>query len=328
MAGPGALHLIVALSSTLAAPAPPRPTPSESGGPASAIHALARAYESRSVEGMAGLFTADYRFHFSAKERTDLEAWFDGFTREHELQSASGLFNGVVRDGQIVMPGAESITATLDGLEESPDPEHPDSTAHYRIVAVHRFRLAIVLAGPGRWAGPSERDTIALNPSLHVFHLVRGDAAVRADGQPADAGRWYMRRWLEDVDGLTLGLAANRGECGEPAPRPGAPGRSEGAVAATAGAPGAPVHLAIHPLGNPACPTIELTCDLPGSEPALLEVFDVTGRRMNQRDVPVARPGTVKVEGGAGARIVPGVYWVRLSQGSRRPTTKMVVVAR
>lgn len=322
MIGLGALHLIVAHSLTLAAPTPPQPTSSassESAGPASAIHALERAYADKSLEGMAGLFTADYRFHFSAKGRDDLKAAVDGFTREHELKSAAALFDGVVREGRIVMPAARTITATLDSLDESPDPEHPDSTAHYRIVAVHRFRLKIELA---------DGNTLALNRSLHVFHLVRGDAAVRVEGQPADAGRWYMRRWIEDVDALALGLAASRGECGEPTPRPGATGRSEGAATASAGIPGAPVHLAIHPLGNPACPTMDLTCDLPGSEPALLEVFDVMGRSMNQRDLQVTKPGTVKVEAGGGARIVPGVYWVRLSQGSRRPTTKMVVVAR
>jgi len=234
-----AINLLVALAGSVAAT--DRGVPATSPGPDSpitAIQSLARAYSDRSMEDYAALLTADYRFHFSSKREIDVGVFVDGFTREHELKSASG-------------------------------------------------------------------------PALHVFHLVRGDAAVRAEGQPTDHGRWYVRRWLEDVEGLTLALAENRGRCGEPAPRPRAPARSEGSTRPA----GTPVDLAIHPLGNPACPTVDLTCDLPGSEPALL-------------DLPNPPPGTVRVEAGAGARIVPGVYWVRLSQGARRPTTKMIVVAR
>jgi hypothetical protein len=308
--------VLVALAGSVATPGRGAPTASpDPGGPSAAIQSLVRAYSDRSVEGYAALLTADYRFHFSSNRASDVGVFVNGFTREHELRSASALFHGVVREGRVVKPGAEAITATLDGLSEGPDPEHPDSMTHYRVVAVRNLELGIRLA-----AG----DTIGLSPALHVFHLVRGDVAVRAAGQPAEQGRWYVRRWLEDVEGLRLVLAENRGPCGEPAPRPGAQARSEGST----GPAGAPADLAIHPLGNPACATVELACDLPGSEPALVEVFDVMGRRMNRRDLANPAPGTVRVEAGAGARIVPGVYWVRLSQGARRPTTTMVVVAR
>ena len=307
-----AINMLVALAGTVAAPGGVPATAPES--PTAAIQSLARAYSDRSIEGYAALLTADYRFHFNSNREINVRVFVDGFTREHELKSASALFNGVARPGQAPMPATKDITATLDGLSGGPDPEHPDSTSHYRVVAARRFMLDIKQA---------TGDTIVTSPSLHVFHLVRGDAAVRVAGQPADTARWYIRRWLEDVEGLTLVLAENRGDCGEPAPRPGAPARSEGLTRPTA-----PVALAIHPLGNPACPTLDLTCDLPGSEPARLEVFDVMGRLMNRRDLSNPAPGTVRVEAGADARIVPGVYWVRLSQGARRPTTKMVVVAR
>src|SRR5262249_12641379 len=103
-----------------------------------------------------------------------------------------------------------------------------------------------------------------------------------------------------------------------PVPGPRSSGRS----------PAAPSVLAVRPLANPACSKLEVTCDLPGSEPARVEVYDVSGRVVNRRDVPVAAPGTVTVEAGRGAQLIPGVYWVRLRQAARRPSTQMVVVAR
>jgi hypothetical protein len=95
-----------------------------------------------------------------------------------------------------------------------------------------------------------------------------------------------------------------------------------------AGPPIAVSALAIRPLLNPACPRLEVTCDLPGAEPARVEVYDVAGRLVNRRDVPVAAAGRVTVEAGAGTSLRPGVYWVRLGQAARRPSTRMVVVAR
>lgn len=293
--------------------------PSGPDSPTAAIHSLARAYGDRSIQEFAALLSADYRFHSNTSGVAGMGVFVDGFTREHELTSASELFGVAPREGAAGRPAATRITATLDSLSEGPDPEHPDSTSHFRVVAARRFQLGISLASG---------DTIVTGPGLHVFHLVRGDAAIRVEGQPADSSRWYFRRWLEDVAGVTLALAEKQGGCGDAVPNPGVSARSEGGAPVSPASAGAPVNLAIHPLGNPACPTLKLTCDLPGTEPGLLEVFDVTGRMMNRRNLPSLAPGTVRVEAGVGARIMPGVYWVRLSQGARRPTTKMIVVAR
>jgi hypothetical protein len=42
----------------------------------------------------------------------------------------------------------------------------------------------------------------------------------------------------------------------------------------------------------------------------------------------VKAAGNVKVDAGAGAHLIPGVYWVRLGQAKRKPSTRMVVVGR
>jgi hypothetical protein len=49
---------------------------------------------------------------------------------------------------------------------------------------------------------------------------------------------------------------------------------------------------------------------------------------VHERQVRVAGAGVVTVDAGQGAKILPGVYWVRLSQARRHPSTQMVVVAR
>src|ERR1043166_8585915 len=161
------------------------------------------------------------------------------------------------------------------------------------------------------------------HPSLHVFHVVRGDAAVLAPGQAPDPGRWYIRRWLEDVTGLRAALREQKGDCGqrEPSTEP-------GAAAGIAGSASMPATLGIRALTSPACSALRVSCDLPGNEPARVEVYDVSGRLVNTRRVAVKAAGNVTVDAGAGAHLLPGVYWVRLGQAARRPSTRMVVVAR
>lgn len=287
--------------------------PPKADSPTAAIQCLARAYTDKSLERYAALLSADYRFHTT---QAKLIRFVDGMTRDFELQSASNLFRGMSPGGPD--HGIVTLRVTASGLSEGPDPEHPDSTAQYRTVTVRRFEMGMRLANG---------DTIVPGPAIQVFHVVRADAAVRVEGQTADSTRWYVRRWLEDVDGLTLALGAQKQDCGEPRPGPAAPAQEE-AVGASSPGPHRPAELAIHPLGNPACPLLSIQCDLPGSGPARLEVFDVTGRLMNHRDLDVAVPGTLSVEAGADAHLEPGVYWVRLSQARRTASTKMVVVTR
>jgi hypothetical protein len=221
------------------------------------------------------------------------------------------MLRGVIRGGDTLQAPADSVGMIVDGIAENVDPEHPDSTQHYRVLAVKRFELGLRMGGT----------RFVISSALQVFHVVRGDVAQLAPGQPADSLRWYIRRWLEDVTGVNAELAQREGGCGEePAP-------VRGPSSAAAGGPAAPTVLAVRPLANPACSKLEVRCDLPGLEPARVEVYDVSGRRVNQRQVPVAAAGTVTIEAGHGAKIYPGVYWVRVGQGMRPPATRMVVVA-
>jgi hypothetical protein len=203
-------------------------------------------------------------------------------------------------------PRLDSLSVLVGAVEVGVDPEHPDSTCQYRIAIAHDFRLRLVFTD-GR--------TIVLTPALHVFHVVRGDAAICMPGQPADTTYWYIRHWFEDLDAVTIALGKMDGEC--------TGGAEEAQPTAIA-----PALVGLRAIGVPLCPTLKVLCDLPGSESALLEVYDIQGRRVAQRTVTPQSPGSVLVEAGGGRRFTPGAYWVRLTQGRRPPVTRPVMVAR
>jgi hypothetical protein len=276
-------------------------------GPQSTLEAIARGYRDRSVDSVAAHYTADWRFH--AYGDTVIH-FVDGVDRKYELGVLHTIFEGVIRGADTLRAPADSVGITMDGFREGVDPEHPDSTQHYQVVEVGRFEMGLRF-GDARLVTRSKK---------HVFHFVRGDVAHLVAGQPADSARWYVRRWLEDVSGVLESLSKSQGDCGEPAAP--APGPRSGA------APPASVALAIRPLTNPACAKLEVSCDLPERGPARIDVYDVGGRRMNRRELTAAAPGRMTIEAGAGAKLPPGPYWVRISQGKYAPATRMVLVAR
>ncbi len=299
-----AAHMLCAPVHATPASVPPASQPLE--GPQATLASFARAYRDLSADRVVSHFTADYRFHILGDS---LLRFVSGFGREQEASTIQNMLRGLVRGADTLMAPVDSVGMQMDGFLEAPDPEHPDSTRHYRVVVVSRFEFGIRARG----------ERMLTMSSQHVFHLVRGDIALLVAGQPASADRWYIRRWLEDVAGVRERLERERGECGDP-PAPAAGPGAAPAMAISA--------LAIRPLLNPACARLEVSCDLPGAEPARVEVYDVAGRLVNRREVPVAGAGRVTVRAGEGATIRPGVYWVRLAQAARPPSTRMVVVAR
>lgn len=286
-------------------------------GPARAIEDLAQGYRDRSPDAIGMILTADYKFHGMTMDGMplDVSRFTTGSAREAEMGAVRGMLLGVQHAGQIMMPPASRVTLVVDGVSEQVDPEHADSTQHYRVLTVRRFEMTVYLP-----------DSLKLETTLpgqvHVFHVVRGDAAVRVDGQPADSERWYIRRWLENISGVRAALAERKGECGDE------PGSSSSEHGSAGRAPSPSGALAIHALMNPACSALKVSCDVPGNERAKVQVFDVSGRLMNERNIEVNRPGTITVDAGAGAQLMPGVYWVRLAQAKRAPQARMVVVAK
>jgi hypothetical protein len=276
--------------------------------PAGVLDRLSAAYEHLSPDELGALLAANYEFHSSdaaAKYAT-------GFDRTFEITSLRGMHDGVKHEGYAPMPAIERVHVIADGVTLAPDPEHLDSTDCYRAIVCRRFGMKLWREGGKTTTVPAE---------LHVLHVVRGDVARLVDGQSAEPTHWYLRRWLQNVDDATAALAAASGDCID------APS-ANATTTMYRDAPDVPRALMVHTVGNPTCAAMAIQCDLPGHEPARVDVFDVTGRLVNHREIAVATPGTMRIEAGAGARVAPGVYWVRLSQAARRPDTRMVVVAR
>lgn len=282
-------------------------------GPEGAIKALVAAYRDLSETGVGATLTADYRFHSEAPRVARIShdvAFLDGWSREDEMKVAHGMFHGVSAPGRTTMPAADRVELRVDELHQGIDPEHPDSTDQYRLIYAPHATMRLWRDG---------RIRVRTTPSLIVYHVVRGDAAVLSAEQPADSSRWYIRRCLDRVDDLIAWLSNIQGDCGE----------SLSAVPKSVGILGGPEpRITIHALRNPACPTLDIRCDLPESGPTHLDVFDVMGRRVAHQDFEVGAAGSQTVQAGAGAHLSPGAYWVRVAQTRSRPSTAMVIVAR
>jgi hypothetical protein len=65
---------------------------------------------------------------------------------------------------------------------------------------------------------------------------------------------------------------------------------------------------------------------LPTGAAARLELLDVSGRRVLARDVGSLGVGRHTVNLVAGRSVAPGLYWVRLTQGANRQTTRVAVI--
>ena len=161
------------------------------GTPASTLARLDQLYEDQSLAEYGKLFTADFSFRFSAEADPILAAHYGtSWNIDDEIISAGHLFDGFVSTDPPYedFGGATSITMSLIGPQVLPDSTHTDSTAHYQRVVVPTVDLSIRVVN-------SSFETIYEVRAGHEFFLVRGDAAVLADGQAADSLHWYIRRW-------------------------------------------------------------------------------------------------------------------------------------
>jgi hypothetical protein len=77
---------------------------------------------------------------------------------------------------------------------------------------------------------------------------------------------------------------------------------------------------------NPARINPRLAFVLANDHPALLEVFDVAGRRVRAMDLTNVGPGRHVIDAGAGPALHPGVYRVRLRQDNRSVHGSFVLI--
>lgn len=91
---------------------------------------------------------------------------------------------------------------------------------------------------------------------------------------------------------------------------------------------GAPLAFALEAIApNPTrVNRMSVAFTLPTSSAARLELWDVSGRRMAEREVGSLGAGRHAVDLAAGRRLAPGLYLVRLSQGANVRSARVVVL--
>lgn len=189
-------------------PLPPVTITPENDTPANLMLRFEHAYEQKARSAYRGLFTADFRFHFSLDADPDLVLRYGtNWKRTDEDTAAAHLFSGFTTNlGESRAP-ASLIALTLSGAQFIGDPDHADSAAYYRLVLVPTLLLTLEI--------PNTADFEISAP--HDFHLVRGDAAVLDASQAADSSHWYIRSWEDRT--VSLGFAGRiRGDLAHPLP--------------------------------------------------------------------------------------------------------------
>ncbi|NOT32692.1 MAG: T9SS type A sorting domain-containing protein [Candidatus Eisenbacteria bacterium] len=72
--------------------------------------------------------------------------------------------------------------------------------------------------------------------------------------------------------------------------------------------------------------SLEVRFTLPGSAPVSLEMFDITGRRIQERWAPRGASGEQAMEFSLDRSLRSGVYWLRLRQGAAVATRRFTIV--
>jgi hypothetical protein len=94
------------------------------------------------------------------------------------------------------------------------------------------------------------------------------------------------------------------------------------AIQGTLSVPGAVAAFALRPLGNPVTGPLRVACSLPSAEPAMLQLFDVTGRLCAARRLDGVGSRNITLA----EHVAPGLYIVQLAQRGRSLSSRVAVV--
>ena len=98
-------------------------------------------------------------------------------------------------------------------------------------------------------------------------------------------------------------------------------------AATTAVGDGIPLAFALDVRPNPASGKgLRVELVLPTGADARLQLLDVSGRRVLEREVGSLGAGRHTLNLAEGRRVVPGIYWLRLVQGANQRTARVAVI--
>jgi CotH kinase protein len=201
------------------------------------------------------------------------------------------------------------LDSALGGGGNNSDVYAPDCAYSQILLAVPQFHaqysqiLNDLICGPFKEAAlhafldalePVLSDALAADPNNQI-----GDVAEFFDARKA----WFTQRLLAVAAQIDAEPCVTTGVDNDAAPG-----------------------LALSLRSNPARDRLAVAFSLPDASPALLELFDVTGRRIAEREVGALGAGSHVVTLGEGGRLASGVYLLRLSHRSSSLTMRAAVL--
>ena len=262
-------------------------------------NALITAYEARDADTYAGLLTSDFVFHFADD---DLQARYpQGWAKADETASARRLFTGGENSQGIRVSAADSVDVEYEsahGVAPSTQEPRRRQISVLGLVFTFHFGSEVVRTSP---------------QELHV-RVARGDLAALDSTQTATLDRWYVEEMREFPPGTEAAAVANRrAEAGG--------GEVDRAPATTQ----RELRFGIDWVGSDRARRVtNVAFVLTSFEPAIVEVFDVRGRRLLRQEIEAPSPGVRQVQLAPSRGLATGVYFVRLRQGAQTAVEKAV----
>jgi hypothetical protein len=177
---------------------PPAGTTPLNDTPKNTVRRFESFFERKDSGELHSLLTSDYTFEFSPTVDGSLcIKYSDGWSKEDESLCMRHMFYGGSTNHGWQLRHAERILLELSNYSTAPEPGK-DGNKFQTVVVTASLRIEL-----SRCSQTGERIVMELEgpPYVHRhrFYLVRGDAAVLAEGQPADANHWYIWKWCDET---------------------------------------------------------------------------------------------------------------------------------
>ena len=168
-----------------------------------------------------------------------------------------------------------------------------------------RVRLRATIGGVPRWMMQEVMPQSGYNSQNPELHFGLGDAT-SADSIDV--------RWPNGTHAISVNVAGDRWLAIDQGPQVGIPlpGRAAGGLAIRSVTP------------NPSHGALRVAFSVPGAGPARIELIDVSGRRVESREIESPNGGEHAIQL-APERVAPGVYVIRLTQGGSSVSARTVL---
>jgi hypothetical protein len=257
-----------------------------------------------------------------SRDTGDLELVYDGGLQKVGLRYTNVAIpaGATITRAWIQFEADEQQSELTSLLVQGEAADHPVTYSQSNRVSTRLRTLAAAPWTPAAWTIVGEAGTDQRTPDLSaVVQEIVNRPGWASGSEMAFVITGTGHRTARSYEGRAAGAPLLHVEFAS-----GAAHIGQAALAAAPAGDAPRLELALHGVSpNPSRGTLSVEFSLADAQPALLEVLDVTGRRVAAREVGALGPGRHQLDLRGGLR--PGVYLVRLAQGSRARVTKAVV---